>query len=235
MDYAKLFQFFTQLFGWALGTGGFVKLTSTTATTSGSLAYDTKASGTLGYDNSSGTFTNGETITGGTSAATAIVVSKTSSVFTLRAIIGTFQNNEQVTGGTSGKTADVNGTVTYFDFEESEVITGGTGGATATVLSADGTTLDLSDISGIFQNNELITGSVSAATALANGVVAYAQTGGYYILKVDGAADLVLERLVQQDGTVTTSMTIYRGTELKGSFTDVRITSGIVYAYPKPF
>jgi hypothetical protein len=214
------------------GSSGFEVIDATTTTTTGSLQYDNKASGTLPYDNASGAFTNGETITGGTSAATAIVVSKTLTVFTLRAITGTFQNNEQLTGGTSGTTADVNGTVTFFDFQAWETVTGTTSSATATVVSTSGTELELSSISGVFQNNELLTGSVSAATALADGTLKYNDAGNWCKIKADGAADAVIDKLVFANGNTAETITLLKGDELAGQITNIRLTSGKLIAYP---
>lgn len=76
----------------------------------------------LKFDASTDRFTAGETITGGTSGATAVVreaarYSDTewdlgaSGVLVLGSVVGTFQNNEIITGGTSGATAAVDGTI----------------------------------------------------------------------------------------------------------------------------
>lgn len=63
----------------------------------------------LPYDNKTGTFQDGETVTGGTSAATGVIYSRNggSSPLYVYTITGTFQDNEQITGGTSAATADV--------------------------------------------------------------------------------------------------------------------------------
>ncbi len=53
----------------------------------------------------SGSFTDGETITGGTSGATATLFTSTSSEMIVSGISGTFTNGETLTGGTSAKTA----------------------------------------------------------------------------------------------------------------------------------
>lgn len=60
----------------------------------------------------SGTFTVGETITGGTSSATARVILDNSGALTITDVSGTFSDTETVTGGTSGETGTVDGTVT---------------------------------------------------------------------------------------------------------------------------
>lgn len=48
-----------------------------------------------------GTFVVGETVTGGTSAATGVIAAFTSTTITLIKVVGTFQNAETITGGTS--------------------------------------------------------------------------------------------------------------------------------------
>lgn len=71
---------------------------------------------TLNYDNQSADFTAGKKITGGTSGATAVIVSDsdggTTGTLTLRDVVGVFADNEEITddNGTPG-TADVNGTL----------------------------------------------------------------------------------------------------------------------------
>lgn len=63
----------------------------------------------LDIDNVSGTFTIGETITGGTSEATAIVNDVSSAYLKISGRSSTdFSNDETITGGTSTATADVN-------------------------------------------------------------------------------------------------------------------------------
>lgn len=52
-----------------------------------------------------GAFTVGETITGGTSAATGVVTKVTSSKLTVGSVVGTFVSAETITGGTSAATA----------------------------------------------------------------------------------------------------------------------------------
>lgn len=55
----------------------------------------------------SGTFQVGETVTGGTSNATAVVVAVMPTRLYVKSVSGTFQQGETVTGGTSNATADV--------------------------------------------------------------------------------------------------------------------------------
>lgn len=64
----------------------------------------------LDIDNVSGTFEVGETITGGTSGATATIKTVTSTYLyiTGRDSATDFENDEQITGGISSATADVN-------------------------------------------------------------------------------------------------------------------------------
>ncbi len=77
-----------------------------------------------------GTFQAGETITGGTSAATAVIVSVdlTNSRLFLQTLSGEFVNSETITGGTSGATATANGT------RQSGVITGRAGDGLAVLI-----------------------------------------------------------------------------------------------------
>lgn len=235
MDFQKLFQGLKQLRDSFFGMGGFVKIDTSSADT-GTLGYDTLSAGFLLYDTLlGGPYTVGETVTGGTSAATGVVVQDTGSRLIMDTIVGTFVNNETLTGGTSSATSLADGAVTFYDFTEGDEITGGTSGATATVFGVESGELLLVDIVGTFQNNEIIEGDVSGAQGKADGVVAFASIGNYYILKADGAVDAVLERVVQQDGVTVEGITILKGTELKGSFVEVRVTSGIVYAYEKNF
>jgi len=62
----------------------------------------------------SGSFTVGETITGGTSAATASITSKpTSTSLAITVPSGTFTSGETITGGTSGATTTVSAAVSF--------------------------------------------------------------------------------------------------------------------------
>lgn len=67
--------------------------------------------GKLNFTSLSGTFTQGETITGATSGASAVVQFQDVSHLLLRVINGTFTDTETITGATSGATATVNGTI----------------------------------------------------------------------------------------------------------------------------
>lgn len=62
------------------------------------------------YDNPSGTFRLGETITEATSLNTGIIQADTGSTLTVKNVTGTgiWTNNRQITGGSTGATADVN-------------------------------------------------------------------------------------------------------------------------------
>lgn len=72
--------------------------------------------GTINYSTISGAFTELETVTGGTSGATALFIAQSSlsgsGTMTLANIQGTFQSGETITGGTSGRTATTSSTVT---------------------------------------------------------------------------------------------------------------------------
>lgn len=63
---------------------------------------------TIPIDNSSGSLDVGETIEGGTSGFTAVVIGSTATIVTVEALNGIPADNEEITGGTSGSTADVN-------------------------------------------------------------------------------------------------------------------------------
>jgi hypothetical protein len=73
-----------------------------------STGYDAYNS-TLGITGASGAFTVGETITGGTSGATAVYVSDDGSTMNLTSVSEIFQSGETITGGTSGETATTTG------------------------------------------------------------------------------------------------------------------------------
>lgn len=62
---------------------------------------------TINYGALVGTFKKNETITGGTSGATARIVSDAAGVLTLKIVDGSFQAAETITGATSGATATV--------------------------------------------------------------------------------------------------------------------------------
>ncbi len=235
MNFQELFQGLKQIRDSFFGMGGFVKV-DTTASDTGTLGFDTPSAGFILYDNlAGGPYAVAETVTGGTSGATGVVVEDTGTRLVLETVVGTFQNNETLTGGTSAATSDADGTFTFYEFEEGDTVTGATSGATATVFGVESDELLLIDIVGTFQNNEVLDGDISGAQYLANGTVANATVGDYYLLKADGAVDAVLERVVQQDGVTVEGITLPKGMELKGSFVEVRMTSGIVYAYEKNF
>lgn len=114
----------------------------------------------LAFDNLSGTFQADETVTGGTSGATAVIREVESTYVLVDTVVGTFQNDEQITGGTSGATADVDG-VLGDAFTASETVTGGTSASTATV--EDPSILSISSPSAAFTDGEWITGGTSGA------------------------------------------------------------------------
>ena len=68
-------------------------------------AYGTYTGYTIAYSGLTLTFEIGETITGGISGATGIVVGDDSGQLGISDLTGTFQNGETITGGTSGATA----------------------------------------------------------------------------------------------------------------------------------
>ena len=81
----------------------------------------------------SGSFSVGETITGGTSAATAIITSKpTSSAVATTIPVGTFSSGEPITGGTSAATTTVSAVQDLSDVQSTIDIL-------STVVTRDGT------------------------------------------------------------------------------------------------
>lgn len=122
----------------------------------------------------SGTFTVGETVTGGTNGHTAVVehvgdtfiiISTFKTKFNVTAVAGTLETGELITGGTSEETGilDTDGT-TYLvcenhetAFTNAETLTGGTSGATVTMN-------DSSYSPGLFIAGETLTGGTSSAT-----------------------------------------------------------------------
>ena len=81
----------------------------------------------------SGSFSVGETITGGTSAATAIITSKpTSSTVATTIPVGTFSSGETITGGTSAATTTVSAVQDLSDVQSTIDIL-------STVVTRDGT------------------------------------------------------------------------------------------------
>ena len=67
----------------------------------------------INYSSASGSFSVGETVTGGTSGATLVVNTSIPPQVTGSAVVGTFQVGETITGGTSGATATVDNFFLY--------------------------------------------------------------------------------------------------------------------------
>jgi hypothetical protein len=66
------------------------------------------------YENQTGPFEIGETVTGGTSGATGVIFAfRGTTVLVLTSVVGTFVDGEVITGGTSTETADVVGDGAY--------------------------------------------------------------------------------------------------------------------------
>lgn len=78
----------------------------------------------LRYDAETGTFTEGLTVTGGTSGATGVISqlqdNGTTGYLVLKTITGTFQDNETITDTSTGS-ATTNGTGTYFSKSETRI------------------------------------------------------------------------------------------------------------------
>jgi len=73
---------------------------------------DIDAQETFTISAASGTFTQGETITGGTSGETAEVLADNSGTLLVRSVSGAFTASETITGGTSSETATFDSTAT---------------------------------------------------------------------------------------------------------------------------
>ena len=123
----------------------------------------------------SGTFTVGETVTGGDNGHTAVVeyvgdtfliVSTMRTKFNVTAVAGTLETGEVITGGTSEETGIlVTDGTTYLvcenhtsAFTNAETLTGGTSGATVTMN-------DTTYSPNLFVAGETLTGGTSSATA----------------------------------------------------------------------
>lgn len=155
----------------------------------------------------SGPYTHGETVTGGTSSATARVVFDTAdgaASMYLVPIAGTLQSGETLTGGTSGATCTSSGApaslgivarpwtpqivkqvsigaVSGGPFTAGERITGGTSSAEGRVLldcENGDAALVYEVLSGTFQNAEVVTGEDSGATATSSSAPADSEFAG---------------------------------------------------------
>lgn len=151
------------------------------------------------------TFTAGATVTGGTSAATAHIVSDANSgatgTLTVNATTGTFLANETLTDSVTG-IAVVNTPVQGI-FTTTKTITGGTSAATATIVTdtdhgnATGT-LTLTSIVGTFQSGETITdsGGVSGSATTTSAVTVGGQVPQMLSGQLNGTASVSQWNLV---------------------------------------
>lgn len=206
------------------GTGlGFYHITIAAYRPGAALQYDTQTGNfTLGN------VVTGAT-SGATGRIIADADGGTAGTLTLQDVTGTFVDNEALVDGAGGAALangtqtlsnavlkgtnkilsgpTRNGTLAYDgqtgNFAVGEIVTGGTSGATGTVLSdADGGTtgtLTLTDASGVFADNEALTGSIVGA-AVVNGVVtptwggaAFVANGPEIELRVTGASSQTIE------------------------------------------
>jgi hypothetical protein len=147
----------------------------------------------LAFKDQTGNFTIGDTITGKTSGATAVLHSQTDSGATgtlnLSTVVGTFANDEviedqhfgsAVVNGTLGTTVFLDYDAQTINFVVTDVVVGRTSGASGTIgADADGGTdgtLTLTGVSGTFANNE----KVAVRMAKADGTL-----GASYLLDYD--------------------------------------------------
>jgi hypothetical protein len=110
-----------------------------------------------------GPFQVGETVTGGTSAATGVVTEQQSNYLMVKTVSGTFQDAEVLTGGTSGATATTDADPSVPAFSAGETITGQTSAVTATCQEVSPLRVDT--LSGSFTAGEEIKGGTSGARA----------------------------------------------------------------------
>lgn len=110
-----------------------------------------------------GPFQVAETVTGGTSGATAVVATQAPGYVTVNTITGVFVAGETITGGTSGATSVLSSVV---GFAVGSTITGGTSFNTAVVVSDDfAGNLTVSTLSGVFTAAETITSNSTPANS----------------------------------------------------------------------
>jgi len=110
-----------------------------------------------------GPFQVGETVTGGTSGATAVVRQVEAAYLMVDSVTDIFEDAETITGGTSGATADLSDDPVCPQFEVDETVTGQTSAETAVVKEASPLRVDT--ISGDFAADEEILGGTSGARA----------------------------------------------------------------------
>lgn len=146
------------------------------------------ANGSLPYDAQSGNFTVGLVLTGGTSGATGLIEADTDGGATgtlkLSGVVGRFRDNEAITDSSTGA-AVANGALDAdnytlrqdgqtANFAVNEVVTGAHSGATGVVVAQTDAgaagDLVLSNVKGVFIDNEVLTGNV-AGVAVVNGVL----------------------------------------------------------------
>lgn len=162
---------------------------------------DGGTSGTLTLQDVTGTFVDNETLTDGAGGSALVNGTQTLSNAVLK---GT---NKILSGPTRPGTLAYDGQTG--NFAVGEIVTGGTSGATGTVLSdADGGTsgtLTMADASGVFIDNEALTGSI-LGVAVVNGVVTATWGGAAFVangpeieLRVTGASSETIEWTVDVD------------------------------------
>jgi hypothetical protein len=118
-----------------------------------------------------GPYVVGETITGGTSGATAVVRVVGSGFLDVDTVVGTFQNAETLTGGTSGATAAESGTLIDLWTPASRM------GAVQSVLNNSNAPVTI-----VSKSATLSTGRARVQTA--QGVIETLKSDGYTSLKV---------------------------------------------------
>lgn len=127
--------------------------------------FNPSASETITYSGLTGlTFQVGDTVTGGVTSATGVVVSNSGTALVLSGITTSFQVAETITG-TYGK---IDYSALTGTFQIGETVTGGTSSATGVIVSNASGAMIISTITGTFTGGETITGGTSSATATAD-------------------------------------------------------------------
>ncbi len=198
------------------------------------LAYKTQTTFYLAYTGGTGAFTVGQTVTGGTSAATGVIAAKTGTTsagtLTLTSLSGTFQASETITDPITGS-ATATGAQVRATFTAGATVTGGTSGATAHIVSdansgATGT-LTVNTTSGTFQANEDLTDSATGIAVVNTPVHGVFTVGKTITGGTSAATAVILTDTDHGNATGTLTLTTVSGTFQSGeTITDAAGVSG---------
>lgn len=138
---------------------------------------------TIPMDNVSGVFQEDETVTGGTSAATANVIRVEANRLVVNTVSGTFADDEQITGGISVATADVNSSAGQV-FDATDIVL-----LEASTQLVKGTDFQVQDAkAGLVKVLEGYTGTAEASLTYkgSRSAVTYSQLDGFAQTEVEG-------------------------------------------------